>query len=119
MKVYNKFVESKNEPQNKNDIWFDGEYINLYKEGKWKAFTIPLDAAYEIKRIIEEDKSILQGELKKYLKIEDSPFKVKSNGDVCILGIGGYNGTNLNTAKSVQEVINELVNKLNEITTDG
>lgn len=118
MKIFNKLVLSKKEPQNKNDIWFDGEYINLYKEGSWKAFTIPLDAAHEIKRIIEEDKSILQRELKKYLKIEDFPFGVKSNGDVCVLGVGGYDGTNLDTAKSVQEVINELVNKLNEITTN-
>lgn len=118
MRIFNKLVFSKKEPSNKNDIWFDGEYINLYKEGEWKAFTVPLDAAHEIKRIIEEDKSILQRELKKYLKIEDFPFGVKSNGDVCVLGVGGYDGTNLDTAKSVQEVINELVNKLNEITTN-
>ena len=44
--------------------------------------------------------------------------EVKQNGDVYITGIGGYNGTNPNTSKSVQEVINELVNKLNEITTN-
>lgn len=45
-------------------------------------------------------------------------FEVKQNGDIYIEGIGGYDGTNLDTAKSVQEVINELVNKLNEITTN-
>ena len=52
-------------------------------------------------------------------------FEVKQNSDVYITGIGGYDGTNAVTAnaqgiiaKSVQEVINELVNKLNEITTN-
>jgi hypothetical protein len=42
-------------------------------------------------------------------------FEVKQNGDIYIEGIGGYDGIDTTTAKSVQEVINELVNKLNEI----
>lgn len=43
-------------------------------------------------------------------------FEVKQNGDVYITGIGGFTGANSDSSKSVQEVINELVNKLNEIT---
>lgn len=51
--------------------------------------------------------------------------EILQNGKHYILGIGGYDGTNAVTpnaqgiiAKSVQEVINELINKLNEITTN-
>ncbi len=44
--------------------------------------------------------------------------EVKANGDVYITGIGGFTGANSSSSKSVQEVINELVNKLNEITTN-
>ena len=44
--------------------------------------------------------------------------EVEQNGDVYITGIGGYDGTNSTTDKSVQEVINELINKFNEITTN-
>lgn len=63
MKIYNKFVESKKEPYNKNDIWFDGSSWKMYKEGMWRAFTLPLDAAVEINKILQEDKSILQSEI--------------------------------------------------------
>ena len=45
-------------------------------------------------------------------------FEVKANGDVYITGIGGFTGANSSSSKSVQEVINELVDKLNEITTN-
>ena len=45
-------------------------------------------------------------------------IEVKQNGDVYITGIGGFTGDNSSSSKSVQEVINELVNKLNEITTN-
>lgn len=37
--------------------------------------------------------------------------EVMDNGDVYILGIGGYDGTNIDTAKTVQQVIAELENK--------
>lgn len=54
MKIYNKFVESKKEPQNKNDIWFDGEVFNIYKEGKWQAFTFRVSDAEAVIRIVRE-----------------------------------------------------------------
>ncbi len=44
--------------------------------------------------------------------------EVKQDGIVYIKGIGGFTGANSESSKSVQEVINELVNKLNEITTN-
>lgn len=39
--------------------------------------------------------------------------EVKQNGDVYIIGIGGFTGANSDSSQSVQEVINELLNKLN------
>lgn len=87
MKIYNKFVESKKEPYNKSDIWFDGSSWKMYKEGMWRAFTLPLDAV-----------------------------EVKQNGDIYITGIGGFTGANSNDAQSVQEVINELVDIISQIT---
>lgn len=43
MKVFNKFVESKTEPSNKNDIWFDGSVFKIYREGNWQKLTIPIE----------------------------------------------------------------------------
>ena len=51
-------------------------------------------------------------------KIRKNANEIMDDGKHYILGVGGYDGTNPTTAKSVQEVINELVNKLNEITTN-
>lgn len=45
-------------------------------------------------------------------------IEVTKDGNVYITGIGGFTGTNSSSSKSVQEVINELTNKLNEITTN-
>lgn len=56
MKIYNKFVESKKEPYNKSDIWFDGSSWKMYKEGMWRAFTLPLDAAERVAKMLEEFK---------------------------------------------------------------
>ena len=55
MKIYNKFVESKKEPLNKNDIWFDGSVFKIYKEGEWVTITLTKEA---IDRIIEYAKSL-------------------------------------------------------------
>lgn len=94
MKIYNKFVESKKEPSNKNDIWFDGSSWNMYKEGMWRSFTLPLDAAVEINKILQEDKSVLQQELKNYLKIQDSPFKKGSGQNSVVLKGTSNSATN-------------------------
>lgn len=99
MRIFNKFVESKKEPSNKNDIWFDGEIARIYKEEEWQDITASLKTINQLKSYIDA-------------------FEVKQNGDVYIKGIGGFTGTNSDSSKSVQEVINELVNKLNEITTN-
>lgn len=54
MKIYNKFVESKTAPQNKSDIWFDGSKWNMFKEGKWKPFTLSAEQAIALYNYIEQ-----------------------------------------------------------------
>lgn len=41
--------------------------------------------------------------------------EMKLNGDLYIFGIGGYNGKNPSEAKTVQAVISELLNKIQEL----
>ena len=48
MKILNKFIWSKTEPKNKNDVWFDGSVFRLFKEEEWQAFTLPVDIAEKI-----------------------------------------------------------------------
>lgn len=42
--------------------------------------------------------------------------EVMKNGDIYITGIGGFTGANSDSSKSVQEVINDLVDIINQIT---
>lgn len=44
--------------------------------------------------------------------------EAKQNGDVYIIGIGGFTGENRDSSQSVQEVINELVDIINQITEE-
>ena len=48
--------------------------------------------------------------------VRKNAIEVTKTGDVYIIGIGDYNGINLSKSKSVQTVINELVNIINQIT---
>lgn len=41
--------------------------------------------------------------------------EIKINGDHYVYGVGGYNGTNSDTAQTLQEVITDLINKSNYI----
>ena len=45
-------------------------------------------------------------------------MEIMKNGDVYVLGIGGYDGTNLETVKTVQEVAEEVVNAVQIKYTD-
>lgn len=36
MKIFNKFIWSKKEPSNKNDVWFDGSNLRIYTEESWE-----------------------------------------------------------------------------------
>ena len=52
MKIFNKFVESKTEPYNKQDIWFDGSVVKLYKNGSWESVTLPLNIIGQIQDVL-------------------------------------------------------------------
>lgn len=39
MIIFNKFVWSKKEPENKRDIWFDGSNLRIYTKGSWEILT--------------------------------------------------------------------------------
>lgn len=54
MRVFNKFVESKTEPWNKQDIWFDGSTIKLYKEGKWEEVTVDIETVKKLKEFVDK-----------------------------------------------------------------
>ena len=54
MRVFNKFVESKTEPWNKQDIWFDGSIIKLYKEGKWEEVTVDLETVKKLREFVDK-----------------------------------------------------------------
>ena len=41
--------------------------------------------------------------------------EIKFNGDHYVYGVGGYDGTNSDTAQTLQEVINELLTKIQEL----
>lgn len=63
MKILNKFIWSKKEPSNKNDIWFDGSTWRMYTEEAWQSFTLPIDAADKVAKVIENASQVYQEKL--------------------------------------------------------
>ena len=63
MELFNKFVWSIIEPDNTNDIWFNGKTFNIYKEGKWKPFTINVEQAEEFFKNVENTFKLYQKKL--------------------------------------------------------
>lgn len=63
MKILNKFIWSKTEPKNKNDVWFDGDVFNLYRNDTWEAFTLPVDAAEKVAEVIKNVSEVYQEKL--------------------------------------------------------
>ena len=63
MKILNKFIWSKKEPLNKNDIWFDGSTWRMYTEEAWQSFTLPVDAADKVAKVIENASEVYQEKL--------------------------------------------------------
>jgi hypothetical protein len=61
MKILNKFIWSKTEPKNKNDVWFDGSVFRLFKEEEWQAFTINLQDANEVVKLKDFLTKYLEG----------------------------------------------------------
>lgn len=63
MKIFNKFIWSKKEPSNKNDIWFDGSTWRMYTEEAWQSFTLPVDAADTVAKVLENASEVYQEKL--------------------------------------------------------
>lgn len=63
MKIFNKFIWSKKEPSNKNDIWFDGSTWRMYTEEAWQSFTLPIDAADKVAKVLENASEVYQEKL--------------------------------------------------------
>lgn len=63
MKIFNKFIWSKKEPSNKNDIWFDGSTWRMYTEEAWQSFTLPIDAADTLTKMLENASEVYQEKL--------------------------------------------------------
>ena len=63
MKILNKFIWSKKEPKNKNDIWFDGSTWRMYTEEAWQSFTLPVDAADKVAKVLENASEVYQEKL--------------------------------------------------------
>ena len=56
MRIFNKFIESKKEPSNKNDIWFDGSVVRIYKEEEWYTVTLSKEALEKLVKYAENVK---------------------------------------------------------------
>lgn len=63
MKILNKFIWSKTEPKNKNDVWFDGSVFRIFKEEEWQAFTIPIDVIEKVTEILKNASEVYQEKL--------------------------------------------------------
>lgn len=63
MRIFNKFVWSDKEPNNKNDIWFDGSVWKMFSQGEWEAFTVEKEAATKINKLIEDSFGVYQEKL--------------------------------------------------------
>ena len=58
MKIFNKIVWSTKEPQNKNDIWFDGSTFQIYRNGTWESITLDIDSAEKVAEVIKGSLSV-------------------------------------------------------------
>lgn len=54
MKIFNKIIWSNKEPQNKNDIWFDGRILRVYKEVDWQPIVLDSETADIINELLED-----------------------------------------------------------------
>lgn len=63
MKIFNKFIWSKKEPSNKNDIWFDGSTWKVYTEEAWQSFTLSVDDADKVAKVLENASEVYQEKL--------------------------------------------------------
>lgn len=79
MKIFNKILWGIKPPENKSDIWFDGDVFKIYRKGDWEAITIEIDAASKLADVIKNINDVYQTKLTEGdgILLEDSKISVR------------------------------------------
>lgn len=79
IKIFNKILWGIKPPENRSDIWFDGEVFKIYRKGEWEAITIEIDTATKIADILKDIDSVYQTKLTEGegILLEDSKISVR------------------------------------------
>lgn len=79
MKIFNKILWGIKPPENKSDIWFDGDVFKIYRKGDWEAVTIEIDAASKLTDVIKNINDVYQTKLTEGdgILLEDSKISVR------------------------------------------
>ena len=79
IKIFNRILWGIKPPENRSDIWFDGEVFKIYRKGEWEAITIEIDAAAKLADIIKGIDNVYQTKLVEGegILLEDSKISVK------------------------------------------
>lgn len=86
MKIFNKILWGIKPPENKSDIWFDGDVFKIYRKGDWEAITIEIDAASKLADVIKNINDVYQTKLNAGdgIVLEDS--KISTNKIFQVVG---------------------------------
>lgn len=79
MKIFNKILWGIKPPENKSDIWFDGDVFKIYRKGDWEAITIEIDVASKLADVIKNINDVYQTKLTEGdgILLEDSKISVR------------------------------------------
>lgn len=115
MKIFNKFIWSKKKPSNKNDIWFDGSTWRMYTEEAWQSFTLPVDAADKVAKVIENASEVFQEKLTEGegIVIEDNTISIIIDPKL------SETSNNPVQNKTVTKALKEKINKTELATING
>lgn len=79
IKIFNRILWGIKPPENKSDIWFDGDVFKIYRKGDWEAITIEIDAASKLADVIKNINDVYQTKLTEGdgILLEDSKISVR------------------------------------------
>lgn len=79
IKIFNRILWGIKPPENKSDIWFDGDVFKIYRKGDWEAITIEIDAASKLADVIKNINDVYQAKLTEGdgILLEDSKISVR------------------------------------------
>ena len=106
MKIFNKIVWSSKEPNNHNDIWFDGTTFQIYNNGTWESITLEIEAAEKVAEVIKGVSNVYQEKLQQgdSIIIDDNKISVLIDSDL----------SSASTNPVENRVIASAINKLTE-----